>query len=71
MSLQGLRKELSSLKKEYAPNYKTIEELQKTDVHKLTDNELFRLIQVDCPEFKTLEELTDGILEKIVAGEYP
>lgn len=71
MSLQGLRKELSNLKKEYAPEFKTIEELQKTDVHKLTDNELFRLIQVDCPEFKTLEELTDDVLKSMCEGEYP
>jgi hypothetical protein len=50
---------------------KTIEELQKMDIHKLTDEEILRLIQVDCPEFKTLDELTDDILEKIVTGKYP
>jgi len=38
MSLQGLRKEIQSLKKEYAPDYKTIDELLKTkeeDLHSL------------------------------------
>lgn len=71
MSLQGLRKELSNLKNEYAPNFKTIEELQKCDIQILTDEELFRLIQVDCPEFKTLEELTDDVLKSMCEGEYP
>jgi IS4 transposase len=59
------------LKKTHALGFKTIEELQKMDIHKLTDEEILRLIQVDCPEFKTLDELTDDILEKIVTGKYP
>lgn len=71
MTLAGVKKELRELKKAHAPGFKTIEELQKTDIHKLTDEELFRLIQVDCPEFKTLEELTDDILKSMCKGEYP
>ena len=71
MSIQGMRKELSNLKKEYAPNFKTIEELQKSDIRTLTDEELFRLIQLECPEFKTLEELTDDILKNMCKGDGP
>lgn len=71
MTLAGVKKEIRDLKKGYAPGFKTLEELQKMDIHKLTDEELLRLIQVDCPEFKTLEELTVDILEKMVTGEYP
>jgi len=71
MTLAGVKKELRDLKKEYALGFKTIEELQRMDIHKLTDDELFRLIQVDCPEFKTLEELTDDILQSMCKGEYP
>lgn len=71
MTLAGVKKELRELKKTHAPGFKTLEELQKMDIHKLTDEEILRLIQADCPEFKTLEELTDDILEKMVTGEYP
>ena len=71
MTLAGVKKELRELKKMHALGFKTIEELQKMDIHKLTDEEILRLIQVDCPEFKTLDELTDDILEKIVTGKYP
>lgn len=71
MYLTGVKKELRELKRIHAPGFKTIEELQKTDIYKLTDYELFRLIQVDYPEFKTLEELTDDILKNMAKGEYP
>jgi hypothetical protein len=74
MSLQGMRKELTDLKKEYAPNFKNIEELLKTkkeDIHYLTDNELFRVIQLYHPELKTEADLTDEILKNICEGEYP
>jgi len=73
MQIQGIRKELKDLKKEDAPNFKTIEELFKTtgeDMHKLTDNELFRVIQYYHPELKNEEDLTGEILEKICKGEY-
>ncbi|HZY25305.1 MAG TPA: hypothetical protein VFE71_05725 [Bacteroidales bacterium] len=73
MQIQGIRKELENFTKEYAPNFKTIEELFKTtgeDMHKLTDNELFRVIQHYHPEFKNEEDLTDKILEKMCKGEY-
>jgi len=73
MQIQGIRKELKDLKKEYAPNFKTIEELLKTtgeDMHKLADNELFRVIQYYHLEFKTEEDLTDEILGKMCKGEY-
>jgi len=73
MQIQGIRKEIQALKKEYAPNFKTIEEFFKTtgeDMHKLTDNELFRVIQYYHPELKNEEDLTDEILEKICKGEY-
>jgi uncharacterized membrane-anchored protein YhcB (DUF1043 family) len=73
MQIQGIRKELENLKKEQAPNFKTIEELLKTtgeDMHKLTDKELFRVIQYYHPELKTEEDLTDEILEKMCKGEY-
>jgi hypothetical protein len=68
-----MRKELKNLKKEYAPNFKTVEKLLKTtgeDMHKLTDNELFRVIQYYHPELKNEEDLTDEILEKMCKGEY-
>lgn len=72
MSLQGMRKELEALKKEVAPKFKAIEKLLKTeDMHKFTDNELFRVIQYYHPELKTEEDLTDEILEKMVKGECP
>jgi hypothetical protein len=72
VSLQGMRKELADLKKEYAPNFKTIEELLRTkkeDIHKLTTNELFRVIQYYHPEYKTEADLTNEILEKMAKGE--
>jgi hypothetical protein len=71
MQVTGIKKELQDLKKVIAPNYKTIEELLKIDPRYLTDEELFRLIQIDYPEFKSLEDLTTEILEKMVKGEYP
>jgi hypothetical protein len=73
MQIQGIRKELENLKKEHAPNFKTIGELLKTtceDMHKLTDNELFRVIQYYHPELKNEEDLKDEILEKMCTGEY-
>ena len=39
-------------------------------MYKLTDNELFRVIQYYHPEFKNEEDLTDEILEKMCKGEY-
>jgi hypothetical protein len=39
-------------------------------MNKLTDNELFRVFQYYHPEFKTEEDLTDEILEKMCKGEY-
>ena len=63
MSLQGLRKELQSLKKEYAPNFKPIEELLKVgeeDMHKLTDYELYQLIRYETPNLKAEPELTEN-----------
>lgn len=72
MNLQGLRKEIQALKKEVAPDYKTIEELLKvSDIRALTDQELFRLLKYNDPNLTTLEDLTDEILEEIVKGEYP
>jgi hypothetical protein len=70
MSLSGLRRELSDLKREYAPNFRTIEELQKCDIRALTNEELFRLIQIHFPGFKSLEELTVDTLEKLCKGEF-
>jgi hypothetical protein len=61
---------LQALKKEYALDFKPIEELLKSDPHPLTDEELFRLIQLDYPQFKSLEDLTDEVLGKIIKGEY-
>ena len=71
MTLAGVKKEIRDLKKGYAPNFKPIEELLRTDPRTLTDHELFRCIQYYNPEIKTEEELTDDILEKMVTGEYP
>ena len=72
MSLPGLKKELRELKREYAPNYKTIEELLKVqDIRTLTDEDLFRLIQLDYPELNSLEDLTTEVLEKMLNGENP
>ncbi|KKG49237.1 hypothetical protein [Methanosarcina mazei] len=71
MTLVGVKKEIRDLKKGYAPNFKQIEELLRTDPRTLTDHELFRCIQYYNPEIKTEEELTDDILEKMVTGEYP
>ena len=73
MQITGMRKELENFKKEYAPNFKTLKELLKVsngDMHKLTDNELFRVIQYYHPVLKTEEDLTDEILEKMCKGEY-
>ena len=74
MQVAGIRKELETLRKEHAPNFKTIEELLKTkkeDIHSLSDSELFRIIQLYHPELKTESDLTDEILEGIMKGEYP
>jgi len=69
------------LKKEYASNFKPIEELLKAseeDMHKLTDYELYRLIRHETPYLIAEPELTEnefknlsdaGIL-KIINGEY-
>jgi hypothetical protein len=70
MQVQGLRKELQELKKVYALNFRTIDELLRSNIHTLTDEELFRLIQIDHPELKSLEDLTDDILEQMIRGEY-
>lgn len=74
MSLQGMRKELQELKRVHAPEFKTIEELlttKKEDIHKLSNADLFRVIQHFNPEFETEADLTDEILEKMIKGEYP
>jgi len=74
MSLQGMRKELQDLKKVISPGYKTIEELLKyesEDLHKLTDQGIFRLLKYHDPNLTTLEDLTDEILKEIVKGECP
>lgn len=71
MTLAGVKKEIRDLKKGYAPGFKPIEELLRTDPRTLTDHELFRCIQYYNPGIKTEEELTDDILEKMVTGEYP
>jgi len=81
MSLQGLRKEIQSLKKEYAPNYKTIDELLKTKeeyLHSLSDYELYRLIRYETHNLKNEPELTEEEFKnltnkeilKIINGEY-
>jgi len=70
MSIQGIRKELNELRK-ITSREKPIEVLLKSDPKTLTDYELFRVISHYAPEIKTMEELTDDILEKMVAGEYP
>jgi hypothetical protein len=72
MSLQGMRKELADIKKEYAPYFKTIEELLKTkpeDIRNLTNEELFRVIQFYHPEYKTEDDLKTEILERMAKGE--
>lgn len=72
MSITGIRKEIQTLKKEVATDYKTIEELLKvSDIRTLTDQELFRLLKYHDPNLTTLEDLTDEILEEMVKGEYP
>ena len=68
MSLQGLRKELRDLKRQHAPGFKTIEELlatPKEDLHKLTDQELFRILQHYNPGL-SMEDLTTEFLQKMV-----
>ncbi|HHV24383.1 MAG TPA: hypothetical protein GXX65_07575 [Methanosarcina sp.] len=70
MSLQAVKKELRDLKKEYAPGFKPIKELLRTNPRTLTDHELFRCIQYYNPEIKTEEQLTTELLEKMVKGEY-
>lgn len=70
MTLAGVKKEIRDLKKGYAPNFRTIEELQKCDIRALTNEELFRLIQIHFPGFKSLEELTADTLEKLCKGEF-
>ena len=68
MSMQGLRKELRDLKREHAPGFKTIEELlatPKENLCKLTDQELFRILQYYNPEL-TVEDLTTEFLQKMV-----
>ena len=63
MSITGIRKEIQTLKKEVATDYKTIEELLKvSDIRTLTDQELFRLLKYHDPNLTTLEDLTDEIL---------
>jgi hypothetical protein len=74
MSLQGIRKELQEIKREHAPEFKTIEELlntSKEDIHTLSTHDLFRVIQYFNPEFETEADLTTEVLEKMVKGEYP
>jgi hypothetical protein len=69
-----MRRELQEIKREHAPGFKTIEELlatKKEDIHKLSTNDLFRVIQYFNPEFKIEADLTDENLEKMVKGEYP
>lgn len=65
MTLVGVKKEIRDLKKGYAPNFKPIEELLRTDPRTLTDHELFRCIQYYNPEIKTEEELTTELLMKM------
>ena len=70
MQTARIRKELTDLKKEYAPNFKTIEELLKVeDIRTLTDQEIFRILKYHDSSLTTLEDLTDEILEKMVKGE--
>ena len=74
MSLKGMRRELQEIKKEHAPGFETIEELlttKKEDIHKLSDHELFRIIQYSNPEFKNEADLTDEILGNMASGEHP
>lgn len=74
MTLAGVKKELRDLKKGYAPGFKTIEELlniPEEGLHKLTDQELFRLLQYYEPNLTSLEDLTNEVLEQMVKGEYP
>jgi hypothetical protein len=78
MQITGIRKEIQALKKEYAPNFKTIEELLKSDVRSLSDYELYRLIRHETPTLKCevelteeeLKNLSDDELLKIINGEY-
>ena len=67
MTLAGMRSQLAAIRKELAPNHKTLEELKKSNIHTLTDDELFRLITGDHPG-KPLADMTDGELEAIVNG---
>jgi len=78
MQVSVIRKELEALKKEYAPNYKTIDELLISYMRSLTDHELYRLIRYENPHLKSEPELTedefknltDEELLKIINGEY-
>lgn len=74
MSLQAVKRELQELKRIHAHGFKSIEELLNTPeegLHKLTDDELFRILQYYNPELKTEADLTDGVLERMVTGGYP
>lgn len=71
MTLAGVKKEIRDLKKGYAPGFKTIEELLNTSKEglcKLTDDELFRILQYYNPEL-TREQLTTEFLQKMVEEE--
>lgn len=71
MTLAGVKKEIRDLKKEYAQDFKSIEELLNTSkegLHKLTDDELFRILQYYNPEL-TREQLTIELLQKLVEEE--
>lgn len=69
MSIKSIRKELNELRKSTSSE-KPIAILLNSDPKTLTDYELFRVISHYAPEIKTMEELTDDILEKMVTGEY-
>ena len=62
-------KEIKELKKELAPGYKTIEELQKSSVNFLTDHELYRLIRFKTLSMKDEPELTAEQLDKLTDEE--
>lgn len=67
MTLAGVKKEIRDLKKGYAPGFKPIEELLRTDPRTLTDDELFRILQHYEPGL-TREDL-EAKLEKMVEEE--
>jgi len=70
MTLAGVKKEIRDLKKGYGPGFKNINELLKTpkeDLQKLTDDELFRILQHYEPGL-TREDL-EAKLEKMVEEE--